>query len=131
MFYRLLFLFTVIPVLELALLIEVGRRIGSLPTIALVLITGFVGALLAKQQGLSVLRSLQTQASAGHMPGDALLDGFFVLVGAVTLITPGIVTDLFGILFLLPQTRSVFKGWLKHKLRFWIESGSVHIFKWR
>ena len=131
MFLKLLFLFTVIPIIELALLIEIGRRIGSLPTVGIVVITGIIGAGLAKQQGFQTWYQIRSEANDGRVPGGALLDGLFVLVGALTLITPGLLTDLLGFSLLIPVTRKLWHKWIKRMLDIWIKTGSLHIIRWR
>lgn len=102
---RLLLLFIVLPAVELALLIEIGSRIGTLETLALIAATGVVGAALARRQGLGVLRRLQQETAAGRLPADSLLDGVFVLVAGALLVTPGVLTDVFGLLCLVPAFR--------------------------
>ncbi len=95
--------------IELAILIEIGSRVGTFHTIMLIISTGVVGALLAQSQGLAVIRKIQEEISFGRPPADELFDGLFVLVGGVLLITPGILTDLIGFAFLLPITRNLIK----------------------
>jgi len=110
MFARLLLLFTLVPLVELFLLIEIGRRIGGLPTIALVLLTGALGALLAKREGARTLGRLRSDLASGRMPADPLLNGAAILIGGAVLITPGILTDLLGFALLIPQTRAALIG---------------------
>ena len=105
----LLFLFVVVPALELMLLIEIGRHIGTVATLALIALTGVVGASLARWQGLGILRRLQEDVAAGRMPGDSILDGVLVLLAGAVLMTPGVLTDAFGFLCLWPPFRRVFK----------------------
>lgn len=107
---KLLLLFTLVPLVELWILIELGGYIGAGPTIILVASTGFIGVLLAKSQGLSVLYRIQKDLQEGVPPTDAILDGACVLVGGALLLTPGLVTDIVGFLSLVPLTRAVFKG---------------------
>ncbi len=106
---RLLLLFIVVPAVELALLIEVGGRIGTLATLALIVATGVVGATLARSQGLSVLRQVQRDLAEGRLPAGALVDGAIVLVAGALLMTPGILTDALGFLCLLPGFRHLIK----------------------
>lgn len=103
----LLLLFTVVPVVELYLLLEVGRRLGAGPTLALVLLTGLVGAWVARLQGVAALRRIQADLAQGQPPGRALLEGALILVAAVLLVTPGVLTDAVGLLLLLPPTRAL------------------------
>jgi UPF0716 protein FxsA len=92
---RLLLLFIVVPVVELVLLIEIGQRVGTLTTIWLIVGTGFVGASLARQQGINTLAGLRKDLAGGQFPGEAIVEGVLILVAAVLLITPGVLTDLF------------------------------------
>jgi len=86
--------------------------------------------MLAKSQGLAVLRRLQEQVAQGEVPGNAILDGLFILVGGVFLITPGLVTDAVGFLFLVPVTRTPIKGYLRRRLEDAISRGNIHIRRW-
>ena len=106
---RLLLLFVGVPAIELALLIEVGSRIGTGATLALIAITGILGASLARRQGLSVLRMLQQETAAGRLPAGSLVDGVVILVAGALLVTPGILTDAVGFLCLLPAFRQQLK----------------------
>ena len=107
MFFRLLLLFTVVPLIELMLLIEIGRWVGLPATIALVLFTGALGAWLARTQGMQTLARLQQELQAGRMPTDALLDGLMIFIAGAVLLTPGLLTDLFGFALLTPACRGV------------------------
>jgi len=107
MFFRLLLLFTLVPLVELYLLIKLGALVGVVPTIALVVFTGVLGAWLARVQGLSVLRRLGADLGEGRMPTDALIDGLLILVAGAVLLTPGLLTDALGFLLLVPQSRAV------------------------
>ncbi len=131
MFFRLLLAFTVIPVLELWVLIEVGRLIGTAPTVGLVILTGFAGAALTKQQGFVTLRRLQFEADQGRVAGDPLVDGVLILVGGLTLLTPGFLTDILGFSLLIPTTRILWREFLRRQLHHWIDTGSVRVSRWR
>ncbi|MCZ6569932.1 MAG: FxsA family protein, partial [Deltaproteobacteria bacterium] len=98
---RLLLLFIVLPAVELGLLIEISQRIGTLETLALIVVTGIVGASMARSQGLSLLSRVREQISAGEMPTDSLLDGLMILIASALLVTPGVFTDAFGFLCLI------------------------------
>ena len=104
---RLLLLFTIVPLVELWLLLRIGEVIGLLPTIALILVTGVVGASLARWQGLLCIRNVQLQISSGELPTDSLLDGLGILIAAAFLVTPGILTDAVGFGLLIPPVRRV------------------------
>lgn len=116
MLARLLLLFTVVPFLELMLLIWIGERIGLLPTVALVLATGVAGAALARHQGLATWSRFQAALSAGHLPGRELLEGLLVLLAGAFLVTPGVVTDALGFLLLVPFARRLIVRRLEARL---------------
>jgi len=110
MFVRLLLLFTVVPALELILLIQLGRYVGFWPTAALVLGTGVVGAWLARREGLKVFRAVSTEMAEGRMPTDHLLDGLLILVAGAVLLTPGLLTDAAGFILLAPPGRRLIRS---------------------
>lgn len=116
---RLALLFIVIPLLELAVLIQVGQVVGLPATILLVLATGVAGAALARREGLRTLTALQGELARGALPGQSLMDGLAILVGGAFLLTPGILTDVAGFLLLLPPTRR----WVQRRVRKRIERG--------
>ena len=113
MLFKLFLLFTLVPIVELALLIELGSHIGSLTTVALVMITGAAGAALARSQGLLVFQRLRSSIGQGQSPGDALIDGVLILAGGLLLLTPGILTDGLGFSALLPPSRQLIRSALK------------------
>ena len=117
MLLRLLLLFTAVPLLELALLLQMGRWIGVWPTIAVVIVTGFTGAILAKLAGASVLVQIRSEVAKGRLPSDGLVEGALVLVGGALLLTPGLLTDLAGLSLLFPPTRSLYRERIKRAFR--------------
>ncbi len=123
MLLRLILLFTVIPLIELYLLIQVGRYLGTLPTITIVLITGIIGGMLARSQGLSVQRKIRVDLQNGVIPTDSLIDGLFILIAGALLITPGMITDVCGFALMVPGFRGWFKIWLKGILKRKMDSG--------
>jgi UPF0716 protein FxsA len=127
MFFKLLLAFTLIPAIELYLLIRIGSVIGASSTILLILITGLAGATLARVQGLQVIRDIQLAANRGEMPTDELLQGMLVLIGGFTLLTPGFITDIFGLAMLLPITRRVLSRGIRNYIRKRIDSGGWHV----
>jgi UPF0716 protein FxsA len=130
MLLKLFLLFTLIPVVELALLVEVGGRIGVIPTIAIVLITGAVGAWLARDQGLRALRRLQQALQAAQFPGEQIIDGVVILAGGLLLLTPGFLTDIIGFCALIPGTRHLLKALVKRQVRGRMpdkRDGAVHV----
>jgi UPF0716 protein FxsA len=130
MFPKLLLLFTLFPLLELYLLIELGRRAGVAPTILLVVITGFCGVLLARAQGFQVLQRIAVNLRQGQLPGEELLDGMAILVGAAFLLTPGLISDTAGLLLLIPGSRRAAKQFLRRRLKRALEEGTLRLF-WR
>jgi UPF0716 protein FxsA len=126
-FKYLFFAFTVIPLVELYLLLVIGRHVGALPTVVLVLITGLVGALLARKEGLRVVRRWQQSLARGRMPEEGILGGLLVLVGGVLLVTPGVLTDLVGFLLLLPPSRRWIARRLRRVLERRIAQGTVRV----
>lgn len=103
---RFLFLlFVALPILEMWLLIEVGARIGALPTIGLVVLTAFIGVNLLRQQGISTLTRAQTRLNAGEVPATEILEGLFLAVGGALLLTPGFFTDALGFCCLIRPLR--------------------------
>ncbi|MEM9187254.1 MAG: FxsA family protein [Planctomycetota bacterium] len=105
----LLLLFTVLPLVEFSLLWSIAGQLGLVPTVLLVLVTGFIGAGLARQQGVSTLIRIRGQLASNQMPTDALLDAALILVAGAVLITPGVLTDLAGFGLLSPPVRAVVK----------------------
>ena len=120
-FTKLLILFVLVPVTELYILIEVGKKIGSLTTIGIIILTGIIGAYLVKGQGFMILKKIQNDLNEGIMPGDSLIQGVIILTGGILLLTPGFVTDIVGFIFLIPVSRNVVKKyllkWLKGKIK--------------
>lgn len=117
MFAKLLALFIVIPLVDLAFLIEVGRRIGSAATVLLVILTGILGASLTRRQGAAVLLRARREMEEGRIPAMSLLEGVMILVAGVLLLTPGLITDAVGFALLIPAVR--FR--LGHALYRWLE----------
>lgn len=117
MFTYLILLLTIVPALELALLIKVGSHIGAVNTIILILLTGAAGAYLARLQGFLVLSRIQQSLRQGELPTDEMINGILILVGGILLLTPGFITDVFGFLCLIPFTRGLIKVWVKRQFR--------------
>ena len=120
-------MFTLIPVIELALLVKVGSRIGVNLTIAVVLLTGASGAWLARTQGLRVLVRLQEALRAAQFPGDEIFDGVLILGGGLLLLTPGFLTDLLGLSVLIPGSRHLIKAALKGTVRRRMNSDDLRV----
>lgn len=116
MTFLVLFLaFTVVPALELWGLIEIGQRVGGLETTLYVIAIGIAGAWLGKRAGVQVLKEIFDTLREGRTPADKLVEGGLVLVGSVLLVTPGVLTDLTGILLFIPP----FRRWLAPRVKEW------------
>jgi len=125
MFGYLVLLFTLVPAVELMLLIEIGGHIGAGNTILIIILTGVVGAYLARLQGFLILQKIQNDLNNGIMPNSELIDGLMILVGGIVLLTPGFITDLFGLLLLIPWTRSLIKMLFHKKFESVIAKGQI------
>lgn len=127
MFLKLFLCFTLIPVIELYLLIKIGTVIGGLNTVLLVIITGFLGAWLARMEGMNTMMKLRINMQQGLMPAEELIDAVIIFAAGVVLITPGLITDFFGLLLLWPVTRNKFKQFLRKKIREMQSQADIHI----
>ena len=125
MFGYLVLLFTLVPAVELMLLIEIGGHIGAGNTILIIILTGVLGAYLARLQGFLVLQKIQNDLNSGIMPNSEMIDGLMILVGGIVLLTPGFITDLFGLLLLIPWTRSLIKIGFSKKFEGVIAKGQI------
>ena len=103
-------LFIILPIVELAVIIQVGQAIGVFNTIAALLIVSFVGAWLVKREGMSVWKRFHQQVQTGVVPGREIADGVLIMVAGALLISPGFVTDICGILLLLPPVRAAIRS---------------------
>jgi UPF0716 protein FxsA len=124
---RLFLLFIVLPAAELGLLIEIGRHFGTVTTLALIVVTGALGAGMARHQGLRVLAEVQRELAAGRLPAGSMLDGLLILLAAAVLVTPGVITDAFGFLCLTPGFRSLLKRELLRRLERAVAEQRVHL----
>ncbi len=113
MFIRLFLLFTIIPLVELAILMKLGSMFGVFHTIAVVILTGIIGAYLARDQGLRVINEIQTTLAKGRVPADPLIEGALILVASAFLLTPGVLTDICGFALVMPLSRKVIRDFLK------------------
>lgn len=120
----LLWFLLLLPVLEIAIFIEVGSRIGAGATVGLIILSAVLGVLLLRRQGLSVLRKAQAAADRGELPVGAVFEGFCVAVGGILLIIPGFLTDTVAVLLLLPPLRNAVGLWLFERMR---RKGGLHV----
>ena len=127
MLFRLFLCFTLIPMIELYLLIQVGSVIGGFNTILLVIISGFLGAWLARMEGMNTLMRVRSNMQQGIMPTEDLLDGLIILIAGIVLITPGLLTDAMGLTLLWPVSRNAFKRFLRKKFDEWTSNNTIDI----
>ena len=127
MLLKLFLCFTLIPVAELYLLIHLGGIIGGFNTVLLVITTGFLGAWLARMEGLNTMIKVRQNLNQGLMPAEDLLDALIILIAGLVLITPGLLTDTAGLLLLWPHTRNMFKRFLRKKFDEMMADGSINI----
>lgn len=114
---RLFLLFVTVPVLELFIFLVLGQRIGIGATFAIILLTGFLGAYLAKSQGLKALARYQESLAQGRLPHEAIIDSLLILVAGVLLLTPGFLTDGIGFALLAPSIRDVIRRRLEKSIK--------------
>jgi UPF0716 protein FxsA len=120
MFFKLFILFTLVPVIELALLIKIGSIIGLFNTIAIVIMTALIGAYMVKMEGIGVMYRIQQNMQEGIFPAEELINGMMILVAGALLLTPGFFTDVIGFLMVFPLSRNyikkIAKSYLKRKM---------------
>ncbi len=129
MILKLFLLFTLIPLAELMILLDLGGAIGVMPTLGVVVLTGALGAWAARSQGFYVLSRIRGEVNRGTLPGADLVEGAMVLVGGVLLLTPGLLTDAAGFALMVPLVRAVIRAKLMEKFEKMIERGSVHVYR--
>lgn len=105
----LFFLFVVIPIVEVALLLQIADQIGGWQTFGIVVVTGVVGSFMARSQGFRVWHQIRQDLRTGKMPTESLADGAMILVAGAFLITPGVLTDAFGFGLLIPAFRRLMR----------------------
>ena len=126
MFLKLFLAFTLIPAAEIYVFIKIGGFIGALNTVLIIIITGILGAYLARLEGMRTLYKIQENLHQGIMPTEELIDALIILSAGITLLTPGFLTDIAGLILLVPRTRFYVKRWLKKKFDRWHNTHDVH-----
>lgn len=116
MLLKLFLAFTLIPLIEIAVLVRLGSAFGFGPTLGLVVVTGLAGAWLARREGVNRWRAVQLELANGRLPATQLVEAFLILIAGVVLVTPGIFTDLAGILLLLPPVRRALAERIRRRL---------------
>jgi UPF0716 protein FxsA len=105
----LFFLFIVLPIAELYVIIQVGQAIGIVPTLAILLLDGILGAALSRSQGRTAWRRFNEATAAGKVPAKEVFDGACIIVGGAFLLAPGFITDVIGLSLLIPPSRAIYR----------------------
>jgi UPF0716 protein FxsA len=125
----LILLFIIVPIVELAVIIQIGSLIGVWWTIALLIADSIIGSLLMRHQGRAAWRRFQAAIAEGRVPARETIDGAMVIFGGALLLTPGFISDIFGLVFLLPPTRAVLRRLLvarfAHRMTSGMTSGPI------
>ena len=119
-------LFVLVPLVELTILVYLGTIIGALYTILIVVLTGILGAILTRSQGLAVLSKIRSNLQHGVLPANELFDGALILIGGLLLLTPGIITDILGLAALVPRTRHIIQKLIRSLIYRRIQRGQIH-----
>ncbi len=129
MLLRLVLLFVLTSLVELAILVYLGFIIGILYTLLIVVATGVLGAVMARHQGMATLSKIRSSVECGTIPSNELFEGVLVPAGGLLLLTPGVITDIFGLALLVPKTRRTIAHWLGRVIRRRIEMGNIRYWK--
>jgi UPF0716 protein FxsA len=124
MFFKLFLAFTLIPFVEIYLLIKIGAQVGAFNTILIVIVTGLLGASLARLVGIKTMTKVRESLNRGELPAEEMLDAMLIFTAGVVLLTPGFLTDLAGLTLLVPKARYWFKRWLRKKFDEWLVRSS-------
>ena len=110
-------LLILVPVIEIAVFIYVGQAIGVWKVIALVFLSAIVGAMLLRYQSLGVLKKINRDIRQGQTPEVGLVDGVLIVIGALLLIIPGFVTDVIGLLLMIPFVRGAIRHFVRSRIK--------------
>ncbi len=117
MLSRLILLFTIVPLTELAILLWIAEKTNGMVTLGMILLPAILGGWLTRHQGLRCWRAVHEQIARGELPTDSLLDGLLILVAGTLLITPGLLTDTAGFLLLIPPFRRMTRRYLVRRIQ--------------
>lgn len=109
MFFKLFLMFTVIPFVEVTILLQLSKYLGVGSTIFMVLFSGILGAFFVRREGFSIWFKLQKELQEGQIPSDQIFNGILLLIAGIVLVTPGLLTDLLGYILIIPFTREAVK----------------------
>jgi len=113
---------------EIAAFLLLGKQIGILPTLALIMLTSVIGGIVIKKMGTESIRSIRTSISRGEAPAVAVIEGILVMLGAILLLFPGFISDIFAILLIMPFTRKLFLPIIFANIRKWISKQNVIVY---
>ncbi|MBU5675029.1 FxsA family protein [Alkaliphilus sp. MSJ-5] len=125
MLFKLILLFTLLPLLDFAILLKIGSYIGFKYTLAIVIVTGLTGAYFAKREGRDIITKIKFDISQGKMPADELIGGLCVILGGAFLLAPGLITDALGLMLVLPITRIPFINMIKRRFKSMLTGGNL------
>lgn len=128
MFYKFLLIFIVVPLIELYFLLEISQFIGVFTTVMIIIFTGAAGVSIAKRQGYQVVNNIRSTLNAGKMPTDDLISALLILIGGVTLLTPGFLTDITGFLLILPGSRDLIAALVKKYFVKHVKTNNVNVY---
>lgn len=125
MFFKLFLAFTLIPVAEIYLIIKLGGFLGAFNTVAIIILTGFAGAALARMQGLETMLRVRQSLQQGLVPAEEMVDALLIFIAGIVLLTPGFITDAAGLLLLFTPSRFYIKRFLRRKFDQWNKDGRI------
>ena len=127
MFFKLLLIFILVPLIELFILLEISQYIGVFTTVLIIALTGAAGVSIAKRQGYQVINNIKSNLNSGRMPTDDLISALLILIGGVTLLTPGFITDITGFLLILPGSRDLIGAVVKKYFLKYVKENKVEV----
>lgn len=125
MFLKLVLLFIIVPLVELFILLEISQYIGVFTTVMIIVFTGAAGVSIARRQGYQVINNIKSNLNSGKMPTDDLISALLILIGGVTLLTPGFLTDITGFLLILPGSRDLIAALVKKYFLKYVKENKV------
>ena len=114
MFFYLLIIFIILPIIEISIFIQVGGFVGTFNTILIIFLTATVGVYFVRQQGFRTFQKIAVELQNQQIPVQGMFDGLVILISGILLVTPGFLTDIIGFLGLIPQTRVFLLGIIKN-----------------
>ncbi|MDY0408653.1 FxsA family protein [Virgibacillus soli] len=123
----LLLIFIILSALEIGVFVWIGGIAGPWWVVIGIILTGMIGVTIAKKQGMETWRQAQQAMLEHRMPGEQIVDGIYIFIGALFLFTPGFITDLVGFIFVIPWTRTAFKRLFHERIRQMVQKNTIHI----